>query len=111
MTSGRCGMSEPLDLDAIRAELEQVARDVDVPAYRGDVEHFTGAWANIGRHVPALLAELERLRPVAEAARVAAQPLAKMTRYFPDLAGRSSAHDAIVALIAAVDRAYLAGEL
>jgi hypothetical protein len=54
-------MTEPLDLDAIGAELRRIADDAGQPNYRGDSEHFTNAWANVGRHVPALVAEVRRL--------------------------------------------------
>lgn len=56
---------QPLDLDAIRGELTAIA-DLAVAA-EGAVgalvnQRFTTAWANVGRHVPALLAEVEHLR-------------------------------------------------
>lgn len=59
-------MREPesvtLDLDAVRAELARIADDVDKSNYQNDTGHFTSMWANLGRHVPVLLAEIKRLR-------------------------------------------------
>ena len=50
------------DITQLRRELEQIADDAGKPNYRGDAEHFTSLWANVGRHVPILLDEIEQLR-------------------------------------------------
>lgn len=59
-------MSQPipadLDLNAIRAELAEIKDRFGDRHYRGETAWFSSMWANVGRHVPALLAEVERLR-------------------------------------------------
>lgn len=59
-------MTQPIspvpDLDAIRAELGEIEARKGDRAYRGDVAWYTSMWATVGRHVPALVAEVERLR-------------------------------------------------
>lgn len=48
------------DLDQIRGELAAIAElDVEVP---GHLRRYTDTWANVGRHVPALVDEIEQLR-------------------------------------------------
>lgn len=50
----------PADLDAIRRELAAIAElDVEIP---GHLRRYTDAWANVARHVPRLLDEIEQLR-------------------------------------------------
>lgn len=63
-------MTQPIppvpDLDAIRAELAEIKDRFGDRHYRGETAWFSSMWANVGRHVPALLAEVERQRALAD---------------------------------------------
>ena len=53
------------DLDAIKSQIAEIASLADAAEYStGSLanQRLTGAWANLGANVPALVAEVERLR-------------------------------------------------